>query len=55
MSAMRFKKCPKCGGNIYEEETVVGKAECCIQCGYEKYIEDKVDQSILKKKEFRRK
>lgn len=36
MSTIPLTKCPKCGGQMFEE---ADKSKVCIQCGYTKYPE----------------
>jgi DNA-directed RNA polymerase subunit M/transcription elongation factor TFIIS len=33
-------KCPRCGGQLYIDKDFWGKFMVCIQCGYEKDIEE---------------
>ena len=34
-----LKKCPKCRGNIFIDETPDASYEKCLQCGYERELE----------------
>lgn len=31
-----FKECPRCSGDLYEEEDVFGLYVSCMQCGFQK-------------------
>lgn len=40
------KSCPRCRGDIFIDEDVVGRFEKCLQCGYEREI---LRDSVVKK------
>ena len=41
MAAMiKFKSCPKCGGDLSLAQDIFGKYLSCLQCGYLKDIPD---------------
>lgn len=31
---LKFRTCPKCGGNLYTDSDRYGKFDQCLQCGY---------------------
>lgn len=36
---IRFKACPKCGGDVFLEQDILGSwHEDCLQCGYVRYL-----------------
>jgi hypothetical protein len=37
-----FKKCPRCSGDLYEEEDQYGSFVTCMQCGFSKDIHNKL-------------
>jgi len=34
-----FRKCPRCGGDIFIDEDVDQAYEVCLQCGFERALE----------------
>ncbi len=34
-----FRKCPKCGGDLFIDEDIDQSYEVCLQCGYERELE----------------
>ena len=39
MQALKSKRCPRCGGNIFLDEDTMGYYEQCLQCGYEHQVQ----------------
>ena len=46
-----LKKCPRCNGDIFIDDDVVGVFEKCLQCGYEKELVRVKSQNRPAKKE----
>ena len=45
---IKFKGCPKCGGDLYLKEDMFGKFLDCLQCGYLKDVSaEKVEAGKL--------
>ena len=40
MQTYKPKRCPRCGGNLFIDEDTVGCHEQCLQCGYERQIQE---------------
>ena len=36
------KRCPRCGGNVYQDEDCYGRYEKCFQCAYTRDLRDAV-------------
>lgn len=37
---MFFKVCPKCHGYLFIDDDGISKAECCLNCGYRRELDD---------------
>lgn len=38
-----FKRCPRCSGDLYEDNDQYGQFITCVQCGFSKDIYNKVE------------
>ena len=54
MEMIRFKACPKCGGDLYVNKDIHGDFLNCLQCGYLKDLTEETEiprQSVPIEKE----
>ena len=40
MKTWKPKRCPRCGGNMFIDEDLVGYYAQCLQCGYERQVRE---------------
>ena len=43
---IKFKSCPRCGGDLLLEEDVFGEFLSCLQCGFNRNVSTKVDSGV---------
>jgi len=44
---IKFKGCPRCGGDLYLAEDVFGKYLSCLQCGFHRDVAEKREEPRL--------